>query len=280
VASHVAWRGLGLGLAALLGITAQAWAVDGVIEINQTRVLAGAVTPGDMPGFPVTIDQPGSYRLTGNLTVPNENTTAIQITAEGVTLDLNGFVIQGPSVQAGPNGSGIGVQGPSSTVVMNGTIHGMGSHGVSLGSRSRAENLQLYFNLNGFNGGVDSIVVNVISGRNRQHGIFVAGDSTVTRCVANDNLMDGIQTFDRSTVIGNTATDNGNYGINCGDNSLVLQNTASRNVFFGMSVPTGSGYGQNIVNDNHGGNNNPQVANVNGAFQIGINVCGGDTTCP
>ena len=45
-------------------------ASDGVIEINQARALQGGVTEGDTPGFPVTISQSGSYRLTGNLTVP------------------------------------------------------------------------------------------------------------------------------------------------------------------------------------------------------------------
>ncbi len=32
--------------------------------------MAGAVTPGDTPGFPVTISLPASYRLAGNLTLP------------------------------------------------------------------------------------------------------------------------------------------------------------------------------------------------------------------
>jgi hypothetical protein len=35
-------------------------AVDGVIEINQARVLAGGITPADTPGFPVTIGTSGS----------------------------------------------------------------------------------------------------------------------------------------------------------------------------------------------------------------------------
>src|SRR4030095_1639101 len=129
---HTAFEGLGIGLTALLASSAPVWSVDGVIEINQTRALAGSVPPGDTPGFPITIDQPGSYRLTGNLIVPNENTNAVQITAEGATLDLNGFAITGPSVEAGPTGTGIGVQGPSSTVVTNGTVRGMGSYGVLL----------------------------------------------------------------------------------------------------------------------------------------------------
>ena len=51
--------------------------------------MAGNVTPGDTPGFPVTISKAGSYRLSGNLTVPNKDTTAILIVADDVTLDLN-----------------------------------------------------------------------------------------------------------------------------------------------------------------------------------------------
>ena len=49
--------------AALLARVAMpTWAVDGVILIDQTKALAGNVTPGDTPGFPVTISLPGSYR--------------------------------------------------------------------------------------------------------------------------------------------------------------------------------------------------------------------------
>lgn len=84
-----------LGALVLLTAAVPGEAVDGVTEINQTIALSGGVTPGDAAGFPVTIDQAGSYRLTGNLTVPNENTTAVVISVEGVTLDLNGFSIIG-----------------------------------------------------------------------------------------------------------------------------------------------------------------------------------------
>jgi hypothetical protein len=41
---------------------ASAAAVDGVIEINQAKALAGGVTPGDTAGFPVALSAPGSYR--------------------------------------------------------------------------------------------------------------------------------------------------------------------------------------------------------------------------
>ena len=60
------FKGLLAGVFALTCI-APAGAVDGVIEINQAKALAGGVTPSDTPGFPVSIDTAGSYRLTGNL---------------------------------------------------------------------------------------------------------------------------------------------------------------------------------------------------------------------
>src|SRR6266436_5972961 len=82
----------------LAALASSLYAVDGVVLIDQNHALAGNITPGDAPGFPVTISQPGSYRLTGNLVVPDVNTTAIQITADFVTVDLNGFSIIGPNV--------------------------------------------------------------------------------------------------------------------------------------------------------------------------------------
>ena len=59
---------------------------------DQAKALAGGVTPGDAPGFPVQINKPGSYKLTSNLDVPL-HVQAIQVAAPGVTIDLNGFVV-------------------------------------------------------------------------------------------------------------------------------------------------------------------------------------------
>jgi len=59
-----------------------AFALDGQILINQSTLTAGGGT--------YVISQPGSYKLTGNLTTANsDNVTAITITASIVTLDLN-----------------------------------------------------------------------------------------------------------------------------------------------------------------------------------------------
>ena len=81
---HGGWRRaflfstLALATAMLPG---QALAVDGVIEINQARALAGGVTAGDSAGFPVTLSASGSYRLTGNLTVPSSTSGIVASSA-------------------------------------------------------------------------------------------------------------------------------------------------------------------------------------------------------
>ena len=67
-------RVAGISAAFILALGSSARAVDGVVEINQAKALAGGVTAGDTAGFPATISQSGSYRLTGNLTVPDADT--------------------------------------------------------------------------------------------------------------------------------------------------------------------------------------------------------------
>src|SRR5512144_1730857 len=111
--ARIAW--LALAAIAAAAASTPVLGVDGMKLIDQARAFAGGLTPGDAPGFPVTISQPGSYRLSGNLTVPDANTTAIDITSSDVTIDLNGFAIIGPTVCGGfpiactPTGTGIGI---------------------------------------------------------------------------------------------------------------------------------------------------------------------------
>jgi len=78
-----------------------AMGTDGVVLIDQAWALAGGVTPGDTAGFSVTISVSGSYRLSGNLTVPDENTNAIVVATANISIDLNGFSILGPTTCGG-----------------------------------------------------------------------------------------------------------------------------------------------------------------------------------
>lgn len=92
-------------LAAMALASLPALAVDGVVLIDQNKALAGNVTPGDAAGFPVTLGRPGSYRLSGNLTVP-AGVHGFLIASPGVTLDLNGFTLasDGPAGTVFPYG--------------------------------------------------------------------------------------------------------------------------------------------------------------------------------
>jgi len=75
-----------LVLPALLMLCArQGFAVDGQVLINQSTVMAAG-------GFPYRITQPGSYKLSGNLSAP-VNVSAIKFDTSNATLDLNGFTI-------------------------------------------------------------------------------------------------------------------------------------------------------------------------------------------
>lgn len=126
-----------------------AYAVDGVVLINQTNALAGNVTPGDTPGFPVTISQPGSYRLSSNLSIPDPGTPigtagGIEIKSDNVTIDLNGFTIFG-GASCFLSGGNFGCNGPavsgifalsgfSNITIRNGIIRDLMYWAVSLPS--------------------------------------------------------------------------------------------------------------------------------------------------
>lgn len=200
-------------------------AVDGVVLIDQNRALAGSVTPGDAPGFPVTISRAGSYRLSGNLAVTNSDTTAVEITANNVTLDLNGFTIEGPAdICAGGivpswcflGAQGVGVLGRTAgssealrhnTIVLNGTVRAMGGSGLVLGENARVEKLTV--------------------GHNRGNGIIVGLFSTVSENTVARNRNIGIEATG-AVIIANVVSHNGATGI-FGHRSTVVHNTLGEN---------------------------------------------------
>lgn len=264
-----------IGCIVHLSIYGIAYAVDGQILINQQKAQTGSVTPGDAPGFPVTLSQPGSYRLSGNLTVPDQNTTAIQVAVDNVTIDLNGFSILGPNIANG-FGEGISASSYTNVAVLNGTVRGMGSRGVFLGNKARAEGLRLISNSDGIQVGVDSLVREVTALANRVTGIYVFGKSTVANSVANQNGWEGIFAGDDCLIEGNTVQRNGSYGISVGGSSTLLHNTISGNGDFGVLAGSRTGYAGNVISDNKVVSG-PQVS---GGLQMGTNVCGSDTVCP
>jgi hypothetical protein len=256
------------------------YAVDGVVLIDQNRAMAGNITPGDGPGFPITISQPGSYRLAGNLTVPDAMTTGIEITASSVTLDLNGFGITGPNTCT-PNpttciysGGGVGVHAgsfspgvvaPSNVKVMNGFVRGMGFHGVRLMGEGTVVEL---VNASG-NGGPGIVVGN---GSVFDSMATLNGGTTgiialaVHRSTASSNRGVGMFIRNYGVASGNVSMGNGGDGINATKASLT-GNTASFNKGFGMAVTCPGSVTGNTAVDNQGG-----AFNLTGACTLADNA--------
>ena len=200
-------------------------APDGAILITQDAVLGFALAD-DAPGFPITISRRGSYRLAGNIVVPNADTTAIEITSNDVTLDLNGFAIVGPTVCPGtlsvpvtscsPTGLGVGIRAGSGNTLLsnitvrNGTVTGMGFNGLFLAV-------------------LGGLVERIHASSNGGSGIFLGGG--------------GI-------ALNNTANLNGGHGINLIGVGMVIGNTAQSNKAFGIAANSSVGLGQNAMANN------------------------------
>src|SRR4051794_2564453 len=81
------------------------------IVLTQAAAIQGGITPGDSPGFPITLSQPGSYVLEADLR-PTSGVNGIEVTAPYVTIDLNGFLLHGGGVAS----TGITTTGNALTV--------------------------------------------------------------------------------------------------------------------------------------------------------------------
>ncbi|WP_128082940.1 right-handed parallel beta-helix repeat-containing protein [Collimonas arenae] len=192
------WLLMALVVATGLTLPAVHATADGIIQINPGRA--------DKPGFLVIIEYPGQYQLSGNLRVPDANTTAVEINADNVTLDLNGYTIQGPArcvkpmASCTPAGGGNGVHTVNrrNVMVRNGNIQGMGNYGVYLETSSgRIERLVLTGNANGgavfFGGSISDSIAEANGG----DGIFGV-DLKVRRNVIRNNFGYGLKAFGKS----------------------------------------------------------------------------------
>jgi hypothetical protein len=294
-----------------------ALASDGVLEINQTCATATGCFSGDTAGFPVTLGVPGSYRLTGNLQVPNANTTAIIVKADDVTLDLGGFSIRGVTVCSGnppatpltcsPTGDGIGVFVDDSagffytrTEIRNGSVVGMGNYGLLLGDADAniVSNVRV-----GSSGGAG---INVASGgqvignmayRNGASGIQGNPGSILRGNTAYQNGSAGIQGGPGSTIAGNVVYGNRGPGIAASSSSSLEDNTSTRNGSDGISTGAGCLVKRNAASDNTGaglrlgdrsayvgnlvnGNGSTVVVDSGTLVNLGENSCDGTATCP
>lgn len=282
-----------IALCALLLAAPITRAGDGVLEINQTCALAGCF-PGDPAGFPVVVTTAGSYRLTSNLDVSGAgvpaDTTAVEIRANGVSLDLAGFSISGTNsctlgvctqtgLGMGVNGNGGGNRQEIS--VRNGVIRAMGGRGIACDRGCSVESVRIEGNGSYgivMNNGPGMIRGNVVR-NNGGDGIWAGG--VVAENVVERNGGVGIFGQNSGVISGNTVKDNRGTGVRC-TNHTVVDNTIHGN----GDGPTG-GYGV-LIAGRCGVARNSIVENVSGTFdpaggaliELGPNLCATDLVCP
>ncbi len=232
-------------LAAALGAPT-ASAIDGRFELNQLCATVTGCVQGDPPGFPITLTLPGSagYVLTSELVVPDENTSAIVISANDVQVDMNGFRIVRAGcenattscVAASGTGDGVGVDDFASrrgTSVTNGNVVGMGRYGLFLGPQAHVTHVQARWNrLSGIAVNDSGLVHRVRSIENGSSGISVQSGSTVSESAAVENGGAGIFTSTGCHVVRNVVWDNDEYGIRSTTGSVVRHNAVGENGSF------------------------------------------------
>lgn len=299
--------GIGLCIALVLGMAYSATARDGAREINQAAALRGSVTPGDAPGFPVTLSEAGSYVLTGSLTVTSIDETAIRVDADDVSVDLNGFGLEGPvscqfagaNLDCGVAGTGTGIEvvaGHRRHAVRDGSVHGFGGRGLVLGDECRVEKLLLSENGGGGARVGDCVVRNVLASRNGGAGVEVGEAAIVTGVMTEANRSDGIRASyavlrgnssiqngfaglraDSAVAADNTSSQNGRDGLEL-EVGIVVGNTLTYNSGVGLFADPSSAYVRNVLNGNVGGDVVPTLGIYPRSF--GWNFCGAATFCP
>jgi parallel beta-helix repeat protein len=190
--------------------------------------------------LPLTISAPGSYYLTRNLTATADG-TAITVSADNVTIDLNGFTLAG-----GGTGIRAGIQAPvaqKGLCVRNGTLTGWTNSAIAatLVSGGVFENLRFTGNSgiaalrSGNNATVRACVATGHANSNAVIGTLALGsNSTISDCTVSANSNTGITIDNNGTIVNCTASGNGFDGIEAQANCSVLNCTASTNTGSGI----------------------------------------------
>lgn len=300
----------------LIFLAPPAPAVDGVREINQACATSttGCFT-SDTGDFPVQITASGSYRLTGNLTLPNGDTTAILVSSPDVAIDLNGFQIVCPGCAAGTGNGVEAVTGASRLSVRNGTIREVGGAGIDAASHTDVEDVAVLdagsygirsgehtrvseclvagSGVDGISLGLFGVVSSSTALANAGDGIAIASLGRISGSNASGNTGRGVYCLGRCNIHGNVVYQNTQDGIWASEGSIqgnavrsnlagitsfasiVVGNTIVDNTFHGLQAGPSTAYGRNVLDGNNGGGDQVSLGNP-----VGLNVCGSDTTCP
>ena len=263
-------------------------------EIEPRKAVTAANTPGSASAM-YRITLPGSYYLTENL-YGVAGKAGIVIESSDVTLDLNGFQLQGAG---GTTDGVVTLSGLKNVTVKNGVVSGWGEDGVDLISGQTAactlRGLTCSNNTGrGMRAGANSVVEGCIADSNGSIGIDVGTACTVTGCSTTRNTGNGIDTGGSSNVIGCTARSCANGiatgsdsrvegcvsvasvgGVAVGNESVVSGCTISSNIGTGLTFGSRSLITGNNCSGNGTGVASPNLASAGSDSRIEGNMCVG-----
>lgn len=252
--------GFSAACVSLLCANAPAFAA-GEVLLTQAAAITGGVTPGDAPGYPITLSQPGSYQLAGNLTFTAG--VGIEVTSPSVTIDFKGFLLDGSGT------ADVGVAGNlDQAVVRGGSITGVKFNAINGDDSWTVENMQI-----SGNGSFGSVA----------RAVFLGNDSRVLNSTIVGNLGTGITCFVACVIRGNVVSDNTEIGIYVLRNGLVLGNTITKNGGYGVlagifsTIHRVTGYGNNTIVQNGARSFGEQAENLN---PLNPNACRPVSGCP
>jgi hypothetical protein len=218
----------------MVTLSSVASAADGVVLIDQALALAGGVTAGDAAGFPVSINAPGSYALSGDLELGTGAANAIELNADDVTIDLRGFSIFGGGLASG---SGVAMTGRTGVEIRNGTVEGFVTSAIRESSAAARAHRVIEIVVRDSGGhGVDlagaghlvrdcEIANSGVVGGAQGAGIWLGPGSALRRSSALANAREGIRLAEGGIVADALAEANDGVGIAVGEGSVVVRSS-------------------------------------------------------
>ncbi len=218
-----------------------------LVDVEPRKRISTTNTPGDADSV-FRISESGSYYLGGSVPVFGGR-TGIEIAADNVTLDLNGFSI----ISVDPlslDGIATSVANLTGIVIRNGSIESMGGDGIDLRTQGAAY------------GRIERVVIRLCDG----NGITASGNFEITGCHANANGAAGILAGTNCVVSQCDSRGNFGAGYNAGDNSVVSQCLALENGSTGILVQDSCAV-VDCVSDSNGGRG------IHGRVNLTVTAC-------